>query len=132
MGVVLPFNKPISPLVAIATPGLYGERLVLIIFVAGLFVGFFEEGLDGFGGGEGPEDQGFEESELRKSLSASGIQCSVTFNYPLYRRHTGECASTMGRILSIPRSRPLRLVSLNCFFECSLEVTTSDISKRVR
>lgn len=54
MGIVLPFDEPISPLIAIATPWLDRKGLVLIVFMAGLLVGFFDEALDGFGRGQGP------------------------------------------------------------------------------
>lgn len=70
MGIILPFYKPVSPLVPVATPWLDGERLILVILVSDLLVGFFEQILDDFGGGERPEDQGFEKSELSGSSSA--------------------------------------------------------------
>ncbi len=64
MGIVLSFDEPISSLIAIATPRLDRKGLILVVFVACLLVGFSDEALDGFGGGQRPDDQGFEESEL--------------------------------------------------------------------
>lgn len=133
MGIILPLNKPIPPLVAISTPGLNGQRLVLIIFVTGLLVGFFEKILDRFGGRERPENQSFEKSELSQtSISKSQPEYQGRPHYPLNRCHAGECASTVHRVLSIPRGRPLRLMRLNSFFERTLKVTTSGTLKRVR
>jgi hypothetical protein len=65
MRIILPLNEPVFALVAVAAPGLDGERLILVVFVPGLFVRVFEEGLDGVGGGEGPENESFEEDELQ-------------------------------------------------------------------
>ena len=57
-------NKEIAPLVAVGTPRLYGQRLVLIVLVADLLIAVFDEGGDRFGGGEGPHYEGAEEVEL--------------------------------------------------------------------
>lgn len=55
-GVALSFDKPVSALAAVDAPGLDRTRLVKVILVAGLLVGFFEQGVNGFRGAEGPID----------------------------------------------------------------------------
>lgn len=52
MCIIVAFNEPIPTLHAIASPGLHRQRLVQVIFVARLLVGFLNLRLDGFGGGE--------------------------------------------------------------------------------
>ena len=57
-------NEEVAPLIAVGTPGLDGERLVLVVLVAGLLVAVFDEGGDCFRRCEGPHDEGAEEVEL--------------------------------------------------------------------
>lgn len=64
MGIVTTLNKPVTPFVTITSPRLDGQRLVAIPFLSLLLVALLELGLDGFGGGKGPEDQRFEERQL--------------------------------------------------------------------
>lgn len=58
--IIQSFNEPVSALEAVAAPRLDGEWLVQVVFVACLFVGLFNFGLDGIGRRKGPEDQGFQ------------------------------------------------------------------------
>ena len=101
--------------------------------MAGLLVGFFDEALDGFGGGQGPKDQSFEESELLIMSVSILISAYLehTQIYPFSWCHAGECAPTMGRVLRLPCRRPLRLMGLNGFFERTLKMTASEALRRV-
>lgn len=58
--IVQTLDKPVSAFQPVATPRLHGKRLVQVVFMACLLVGLLDLGLDGFGRGEGPEDQRFQ------------------------------------------------------------------------
>lgn len=62
--VVQALYKEVPPLVAVSTPRLDRQWLVLVVAVPLLLVLVFDNGRDCFGGGEGPHDEGAEEVEL--------------------------------------------------------------------
>lgn len=64
--IVLSLDQPVPPLVIVDTPRLNGKWLVLVIFLAGLLIGFLDCPADVVGRGQGPHDECLEEVKLQR------------------------------------------------------------------
>lgn len=131
VSVVLAFNQPVPSPISIATPRLHGERDVRVspIFGCPGLVCIVDHCFDMLVLVQTPETECVEEDDLldRVSQGASNGELST---YALYSSHRIEVA-TATEWICCPFLGPLRLLSLDCFFESSAVVTLSANSGNV-
>lgn len=89
IGIVLPFNEPVSPFQAITAPRLNGQRLVEVVIVARLLIRLLDLSLNSFGRRKGPEDQRPKQLKLYKERSMVRIVVSIDVKLLVHTRCSG-------------------------------------------